>query len=215
MLAAFVSRVTAASIARSAADRAGLGAARFERLGPDAAVLAELTSGVALFVPPEQRAECLVRLGALALTRSTARLPLRADDAPPPQSARTIIGVRDESGIVDARTQARALAASTGFDSTAQYKIATAVSELSRNMFRYAGGGAIELEVLGAPRAGLRVVARDEGPGIPNLALVLSGGYRSRTGLGKGLLGCKRIMDEFEVETSAGRGTTVTVQKFL
>jgi serine/threonine-protein kinase RsbT len=82
-------------------------------------------------------------------------------------------------------------------------------------MFRYAGGGVVEIEALVAPRAGVSVVARDEGPGIADLGHVLSGAYRSRTGLGKGLLGCKRIMDAFEVDTGAGRGTTVTVRKFL
>ncbi|HEY4116253.1 MAG TPA: hypothetical protein VGM56_00305, partial [Byssovorax sp.] len=180
VLSRFVSRVTAASIARSAADRAGLGAARFERLGPDASTLGELKTGVALFVAEEQRAECLVRLGALALAPSDARTPAPAAEAPP--APRQVIAVRDENGIVDARTQARLLAANLGFGSTAQYKIATAVSELSRNMFRYAGGGVVEIEALVAPRAGVSVVARDEGPGIVDLGHVLSGAYRSRTG---------------------------------
>jgi serine/threonine-protein kinase RsbT len=218
VLGSYVSRMTATSMARSAADRAGLGGVRFERLGPDAATLVELRVGIALFVPEGRRAECIGKLAALHVTPAPPN-PTPAISAGLTQwsqgRATQEVRVRDENGIVDARTRVRALAAELGFEATNQLKIATAVSELSRNAFRYAGGGVVRFGPIESPRRGIFVVAEDEGPGIPNLSVVLSGAYRSKTGLGKGLLGCKRIMDEFSVDTTPGHGTTVTVRKYL
>lgn len=95
-----------------------------------------------------------------------------------------------------------------------QVKIATAISELARNIFHYAKTGRITLRKLASPRPGIEIVASDKGPGIPDLKLVLSGNYKSRTGMGKGLLGARRLVDYFEVDSSPERGTTVTLRKF-
>jgi serine/threonine-protein kinase RsbT len=204
VLGAYVSRVTAQGMLLAAANRAGIRADDLDRVGLDAAMLAELRTGVSVFVPEARRSECLARLAGVI--REVTSVPV---------SGQAIhVGVADEHGIVDARTRARSCAADIGFGSMDQHRIATAVSELARNMFRYAGGGELRIEELRVPKAGIAVVARDGGPGIPHLAEVLGGSYRSRSGLGKGLLGCKRMMDDFGVDTGA-RGTTVTVKKYL
>lgn len=125
------------------------------------------------------------------------------------------VAIVDENGIVDARTRARTLAASIGFSTIDQYKLATAVSELSRNIFRYAGKGKLSFGPVTSPRPGMFIIARDDGPGIPDVEHVLSDSYVSKTGLGRGLQGCRRIMDEFQIDSAPGRGTTVILMKFL
>ncbi len=125
------------------------------------------------------------------------------------------VRVRHEHDIVGARQRARHIAAALGFDAIEQTRIATAVSELARNAYQYAGGGAVQFSVDGtsAPRT-LTVRVVDEGPGIDRLDEVLSGSYRSSTGMGLGLVGTRRLMDGFSV-TSTPRGTTVTIAKLL
>ena len=95
-----------------------------------------------------------------------------------------------------------------GYSSTGQTRLATAVSELARNIVQYAGEGEIHFLPTAAP--GIEVVAKDHGPGIPNLEQILNGTYKSRHGMGLGLRGVKRLGDRFEVQTAAGRGTTVS-----
>lgn len=216
VLSAYVSRVITQSIIRSALQRVGSTEATFERVGLDADILVELRRGIALFIDGEERrAECIARLSELMSTGPAAgraaASPLRA-----PASRVVEVVINDENAIVDARTRARALAIDLGFRSTEQYKIATAVSELSRNIFRYAGPGKGDIRF--GPTEGLRVgmfiVARDEGPGIADLEAVLSESYRSKTGLGRGLQGCKKIMDEFSVDTAPGKGTIVRLRKW-
>ncbi len=210
VLASYLSRVTASSILRAAAARAGVSASDIARVGLDAAVLRELRRGIAMFVPEAKQAECVGRLQRLLV------------EAPPSGAAGRRVHlvaqemeIRGENGIIDARTRARSLAAELGFRSTDQYQIATAVSELSRNVLRYAGTGKVRLGAITTPRRGMIVIAEDHGPGIEDLALVLSDAYRSTTGMGRGLRGCKEIMDDFEVDTGRERGTTVTVRKYL
>ena len=128
------------------------------------------------------------------------------------------IYVRREADIVKVRERVRRLAAEMGFDQTTQIKITTAVSELTRNIYEYAGSGAITLSLAErGPAAGLQLVARDEGPGIDGRTLqaVMSGDYRSAHGLGVGLAGTRRLMDEFEISSSEQEGTRVTVFKWL
>jgi serine/threonine-protein kinase RsbT len=202
---------------RVALTRVGSSVATFERVGLDEEVLAELRRGIALFIDTEaRRAECLERLSELLPAKSgrfaTTPTPVKAAPLPVVE-----VAINDENAIVDARTRARALAIDLGFRSTEQYKIATAVSELARNIFRYAGAGKGEIRfgpVEGA-RAGMFIVARDDGPGIADLSAVLSESYRSKTGLGRGLQGCKKLMDEFSVETAPGKGTTVRLRKWV
>ena len=125
--------------------------------------------------------------------------------------------MQHEEDVVLARQRARQLAGLLGFDVVEQTGIATAVSELARNAFRYAGGGRVELAIAreadDAPRLLVRV--RDRGPGIADLAAVLEGRYVSQTGMGLGLVGARRLSDEFHVETAPGAGTTVTLTRRL
>ncbi len=109
--------------------------------------------------------------------------------------------VTDEHHISIARVQARKLCEQLGAPPLVVQKVATVVSELVRNMVEYTVGGRIDLEPADTPRPRMVVRAVDRGTGITNLALILSGGYHSKTGLGVGLLGSKRLMDRFEVDT--------------
>jgi len=124
------------------------------------------------------------------------------------------IAIKVEGDIVRARGAGRDMCRDLGLSEINQVKVATAISELARNIFHYAKTGNIALRRLGAPRAGIEIIATDQGPGIPDVKLVLSGSYRSRTGMGKGLLGARRLVDFFEVETSPEKGTRVVLRKY-
>ncbi|MGH7367004.1 MAG: ATP-binding protein [Candidatus Rokuibacteriota bacterium] len=124
--------------------------------------------------------------------------------------------VRYEQDVVAVRQRARQVAARTGFDGQDQTRIATAVSEIARNAFMYAGGGKVEILVEGRHAPQLLVVrVSDQGPGIRDLEAVLSGRYRSPTGMGVGMLGARRLVDHFDVVSTRGAGTTVTLGKLF
>jgi signal transduction histidine kinase len=129
------------------------------------------------------------------------------------------IYVRREADIVKVRERVRRLAREMGFDPTTQIKITTAVSELTRNIYEYARAGAITLSLAtrGATAAGLQVTARDDGPGIDEAKLrsIIRGTYRSASGLGVGLIGTRRLMDEFDIQSKPDEGTRVSVVKWL
>jgi signal transduction histidine kinase len=126
--------------------------------------------------------------------------------------------VRREADIVKVRERVRRLARELGFDSTTQIKITTAVSEVTRNIYEYAKSGAITLALAerGAD-VGLLVTARDDGPGIDETTLraIMRGTYRSASGLGVGLSGTRKLMDEFDIKTGEGEGTRVSVIKWI
>ncbi|OJY28819.1 MAG: hypothetical protein BGO98_07465 [Myxococcales bacterium 68-20] len=124
------------------------------------------------------------------------------------------IAIKIEGDIVRARGAGRDMCRDLGLSEINQVKVATAISELARNIFHYAKTGNIALRRLGAPRAGIEIIATDKGPGIPDLKLVLSGAYKSKTGMGKGLLGARRLVDFFEVDTGPDRGTRVVLRKY-
>jgi serine/threonine-protein kinase RsbT len=128
------------------------------------------------------------------------------------------VDVAGEEGIVAARQQARDAAKGLGFGLVDQSRIATAVSELARNVVRYATGGRGEViisELRSADtRTGLEIVVRDEGPGIADVNQALRDGYTSGQGLGMGLPGTKRLMDDMTIDSTPGRGTTVTIRKW-
>ena len=126
------------------------------------------------------------------------------------------VGVRIESDVVAARQRARQIAAHLGFDVQQQTKLATAVSEIARNAFNYGGGGRVEFSIEGqtAPQV-LVVRATDSGPGIPDLARILEGRYQSATGMGLGIVGARRLMDQFDIESAPGRGVAVRMAKLL
>ncbi|AXQ49836.1 anti-sigma regulatory factor [Pseudomonas vlassakiae] len=123
--------------------------------------------------------------------------------------------VRIEQDVVLARQLARKLAGECGMRLVDLTKLVTAVSELARNTVVYGGGGDMDWQVLEeAGRTGLRLVFRDEGPGIPDINLALTDGWTSGNGLGLGLTGARRLVDEFELDTAPGEGTRVTITRW-
>jgi serine/threonine-protein kinase RsbT len=124
------------------------------------------------------------------------------------------IPVQSDSDIVAARQGARELATRLGFPRSDLTLIATAVSEVARNIVRFAHSGEVVIELLERPRRGVRIVARDTGPGIPDVEKAQRDGYSTYNGLGLGLPGARRLMDEFAIVSELGRGTTVTMTKW-
>jgi serine/threonine-protein kinase RsbT len=134
------------------------------------------------------------------------------------ESTELLVPIEGESGIVNARSLARNIARELGFGMVDQSRIATAVSELTRNIVRYASGGRGEVvirEVAGpADQPGVEIVVSDEGPGIADIEFAMREGVSSSTGLGMGLPGTRRLMDEMKIESGAGRGTVITIRKW-
>lgn len=127
----------------------------------------------------------------------------------------TRLSISNEVDLVKARQEVRVQAQAIGLSLVDQTRITTAVSELIRNMLKYAGGGTVEMEtVRNGVRNGLRIICRDEGPGIPNVEMAMKEGYSTSNGLGLGLPGAKRLMDEFNIQSEVGRGTRVTISKW-
>jgi serine/threonine-protein kinase RsbT len=126
------------------------------------------------------------------------------------------IAIESDADVVTARQRARQLAIGLDMTSTDQTLLATAISEVARNITAYAQRGEVSLELVrnGEGRRGIRVVARDHGPGIEDLERALTDGYTTGGGLGLGLPGARRLVDEFEIETAPGEGTTVTLIKW-
>lgn len=123
--------------------------------------------------------------------------------------------LRFDTDVLKARQEGKTLAATLRFSTSELTTIATAISEIARNTVLYAKGGKIMLDIVqqGSKR-GLQVIAKDQGPGIPDLELAMQDGYTTSHGLGIGLPGAKRLMDEFEIESETGKGTTVTMMKW-
>jgi signal transduction histidine kinase/CheY-like chemotaxis protein len=126
------------------------------------------------------------------------------------------LAVACERDTVAARQRARQLARLLGFDPQDQTRISTAVSEIARNAFNYAGGGRVEYSIEGRTAPQLFIVKiRDSGPGVRDLDNILEGRYKSSTGMGMGILGARRLMDQFQIESAPGKGTTVWLKKLL
>jgi signal transduction histidine kinase len=122
--------------------------------------------------------------------------------------------IRTESDVVFVRQRARQIAALLEFDAQEQTRISTAVSEVVRNAFHYALGGRAQFSIEGSPEH-FMIRVSDRGQGIPNLPAILAGNYTSETGMGLGLLGAKKLMDTFRVDTVPGNGTTIELGKAL
>ena len=130
-------------------------------------------------------------------------------------STTDVLPLRTEHDIVLARQQVRRLTQALGFGLVDQTKMVTAASELARNAVIYGKGGVVRWETLtDGARRGLRLHFIDEGPGIPDLQQAMTYGWTSGTGMGLGLSGAKRLVNEFDIETAPGRGTRVTVTRW-
>ena len=160
----------------------------------------QLTYGIRLFIEEGQRDRLAKDLAGL--------LP----DEPAQQ--RQVVRIESEHDARRARIFARALCVDAGAKRLLALKVATGVSELARNILMYAGRGQVEIVLEHTPPRKLRVVASDTGPGIKSLNLILAGTYKSKTGMGRGLLGVKRMSDWFDISTGA-EGTQVEFEMFL
>ena len=126
------------------------------------------------------------------------------------------VAINSAVDIVTARQKGRALAQKLGFDGSDLTLIATAISEVARNIVIHAKNGEIEVVAVNhTAKRGILVVARDQGPGIKDIAKAMEYGYSTNKGLGVGLPGAKWLMDEFDIESKLGKGTTVTMKKWL
>lgn len=143
--------------------------------------------------------------------------PQNGSEATGPVKDKAVIPIRTVMDIVTARQHGRELAMETGFSQTESTLIATIISELARNIVLYAQSGEIVLEKMasGASHRGVVIISRDNGPGIPDVQRALVGGYSTSGGLGLGLCGVRRMVDEFYIDTGTDKGTTVTAKKWL
>ena len=125
------------------------------------------------------------------------------------------VAIRTDADVVTARQEARTMGAALGFSPTDLTLLATAISEVARNITTYAGEGQVLLRVVhDGRRAGIEVVASDAGPGIADVELAMQDGYTTGNGLGLGLPGTRRLVDEFELETESGVGTRIRLVKW-
>ena len=124
------------------------------------------------------------------------------------------LAIANDADVVRVRQAVRDLAVRAKMSLVDQTKLVTATSELARNTLVYGGGGEVVISLTESPRVGIRVVLADRGPGIPNVDLALTDGWTSGTGMGLGLSGARRLVDEFSLTTEPGQGTTVRVTKW-
>lgn len=127
------------------------------------------------------------------------------------------IQILSETDAIVARQRGREIARQLGFSVVDQTRIAISISELARNIILYAGSGVVEVTAMHGEHGdvGIEVLAADKGPGIEDLNLALLDGYSTSNGLGMGLPGTKRLMDEFQIDTAPGAGTRITIRKWL
>jgi serine/threonine-protein kinase RsbT len=125
------------------------------------------------------------------------------------------IAVTSDQDVVRVRQLVRTVAVAVKLSLVDQTKLVTAASELARNTLVYGGGGTVEVcHVENGRRQGIRIVFTDRGPGIPDVKLALTDGYTTGSGLGLGLSGARRLVDEFDIDTAPGQGTSITVTKW-
>lgn len=121
-----------------------------------------------------------------------------------------------EFDLIKIRQVIRKISKEMQFDIVDQTKLVTAVSELARNVFDYVGKGEVIVEEVGdSLKIGLKITVTDNGPGIPDIGVAMSGGYSTSKGLGKGLIGTKKLMDKFSIQSEVGKGTEVVIVKWV
>jgi serine/threonine-protein kinase RsbT len=132
-----------------------------------------------------------------------------------PAESHETLDIRSSADVVSVRQATRALAERLGFSLVDQTKLVTAASELARNTIDYGGGGSVRLELVeNGVRRGVRLTFEDQGPGIADLALALKDGYTSGNGLGLGLGGARRLVNDFTIESSPGAGTRIMIARW-
>jgi serine/threonine-protein kinase RsbT len=199
VLEKYVSRVTARGVLDLSIQHSGL---RKEQLSEQqlGRVIPRVLRGVQMFLPIETHA---------LLRRELSALEPTPDYVPP-----DLVQIAQERDISTARNLARSMCERMHAPSLAMQKVATIVSELARNIVSYTPGGSLELIPSHTPRPRIVVRAVDRGSGIANVDQILAGRYTSRTGLGKGILGSKRLADRFDIQTGPG-GTRVEAEVHL
>lgn len=203
VLGQYMSAINARGVLRLALRRSSLSERDLEHGRVNARLVEALSTSVTLYVSDRSR------MSELSQQIRTVLGVGRADEDLSPVT----VEVKVEYDIVRVRGEARRLANQMRFPHTDQIKITTAVSELARNIFRYAGEGRVHLHPRSGPPESLEVVAEDEGPGIDNVDEILAGTYQSKTGLGRGLIGCRQLADSFHIETTPGKGTRIRLRK--
>lgn len=124
------------------------------------------------------------------------------------------VPIKSEPDVVTVRRCVREVSAQLGLSLVDQTKIITAASELARNTIIYGGGGTMQVETLNGPRTGVRLTFEDHGPGIPDIELALRDGFTTGSGLGLGLGGSKRLVNEFDIVSRPGQGTRITITRW-
>lgn len=186
-----ISPMNARSVLRQSLSEHKLSSNQFT-LGDLRVINGSLERGLRLFTTESVSVRAIRDIAALTRSSSMA-----------PQVEPSTIEINVEPDISRARSVARAMCEQLGARGFSLQKVTTIVSELARNIQSYAGVGKIELSVKGGPKPRMVIRAIDRGPGIPNLAHVMSGEYRSRTGLGRGIIGTKRLADHFDIVTGS------------
>lgn len=207
----FLTPINARALARSVLHHAGTDAS-------NATIYRQLEASASVYVKTELRAELLAAarqqlLGDDAASGRFVRTPdlvnAAAQSSATPSAIDLSVSIRREADLNEARLIARQMCQQVGLDGFAAQKLVTAVSELARNVAKYASPGRVVF-VNDTDKRKLRVTVTDSGAGIANLEEVLKGKYRSKTGMGLGLIGTKKLVDEFDIQTGAS-GTTITI----
>jgi serine/threonine-protein kinase RsbT len=157
-----------------------------------------LRRGIELFVRPDKRKGVFDAISALLGPECM-------------EPAACVVTIKIEPDITVARNEARRICEDMGVKSFPMHKVMTIVSELARNIVSYTKGGSLEISPVHSPLKSIRIRSSDQGPGIPHLNVVLNGSYQSKTGLGKGIIGTKRLADAFDITTGPS-GTVVVAE---
>lgn len=200
-LSRYISDVNAAAILSVCATSLGI---KREQLGTRhlGVIVKQVRSSFEFFGVSQERLDrCL---GHLRMLDSSPQIGVPDD---------VTIAIIEERDLVAARTAGKGICRNLGFTEIGATKVMTAISELSRNIFKYAGRGEVRIRRASGERPVIEVIAIDRGPGIPDINRVLSPVFQSKTGMGRGLRGTRSLMDFFEIQSRAGEGTTVTVRK--
>ena len=228
VLLRYVGEITTGTVMKYLATRSGTGL-HVRSIGDRERLAANLRAAARLFVLGNaETTACLKEMDTLLdrvqpLYRSSGKIPVarpsgfetRTFSMPVPSafSGETVVHVETEDDVVVARGFARELARRLGFSPSDQVKVATATSELARNIVQYAGRGQVTIRQCVSFDPGIEIIAEDQGSGIVDLEAILSGNYRSKRGMGRGLLGTRAIMDDFDVKTAPNSGTRITIRK--